>query len=216
MPLSRTGISNFYDQIVAHDLSRDFQFRVLRLGPDKYDANIVGNDKIVYMTTATLPGRTVANKTLSYMGLQFNVPGAASYPGSDSWSVQFRVPQDFGIRNTLEQWSFDTFSDETSRGDYHVPCPDHTIELGLLNNRGKVIRQYRLFGVYLRELGAIDYDVTGDGAERTFDAQFAYQYWRLVPPDAYTQGGGVQDTISPVYEAYEDRTNGSDPCGEEG
>ncbi len=206
MPLTKTGIANFYDQVRQRDFSRKHQFRILRFGADKYDREIVGNNHIVYMTTANVPGLENQVKQAPYMGVDFNVPGSIKYPDSGGWNVTFRLPQDYSLRNVFEAWLYDIFSDETSRGNYNVPCPSSTIEIGLLNNIGKVVKQYRLVGAFCSKLGEIGYDVTDSGDIVTFDATITYQYWRPVPTDSVSNViGGPQDTITPVYDAYASR-----------
>ena len=211
MPLAQTGISNFYDAIRAHDLSRKFQFRVLRLGPSKYSDPIMAGNWMVFMQTAKVPGRDISNHQLPYMGLQFNVPGTVTYTGSDAWDVTFRMPQDYGIRNILESWHFDVFNDETSTGQLTIPCPNHTIELALLNNAGRSIRQYTLYGVYIKTLGDVEYDVTDGGEPVTFNATFAYQYWRPSQADASGGGDASQEgsKVQAVFEAYNARISNS-------
>lgn len=178
MPIEVTGIQNFYDAARTTDFSRDFQFRIIQLGSNQYTAEI--EPYIVFMTTATLPNRTINNQAVPYMGLSFNVPGSVSYTGSEAWAVTFRCPQDFSVRSTLERWQINTFDDETSSGDYSVPARDSVIHCALLNNAGTSIREYVLYGCYVAALGDIAYDVTGSGAPVTFQATLAYQYWRLV------------------------------------
>ncbi len=173
-----TGIQNFYDQARIGDFSRDFQFRIIQLGPNQF-STLLGPSKLVYMTTATVPNRAINNQAVPFMGLSFNVPGSVSYPGSDGWAVTFRMPQDYSIRDTLETWQIGTFDDETSTGDYNIPGRDSVIELGLLNSAGNITRHYTLFGVYVVNLGDVAYDLTGGGTPLTFTATLAYQYWRL-------------------------------------
>lgn len=177
MPIDVTGIQNFYDAARTTDFSRNFQFRVLQLGSNQYTADI--EPYIVFMTTASLPNRTINNQAVPYMGLQFNVPGSVSYTGSDAWNVTFRCPQDFSVRSTLEQWQINIFDDETSSGDFAVPARDSVIHLALLNNAGTAIREYVLYGCYIQALGEVAYDITGTGAPVEFTAVLAYQYWRL-------------------------------------
>lgn len=182
MAIEVTGIQNFYEAAATTDFSRDFQFRILQLGPDSRSREF--QDRMVFLTTASLPNRTINNQTVPYMGLAFNVPGSVSYTGSESWAVTFRIPQDFSIRDTLERWQIDTFDDETSTGNYHVPKKDSVISMGLLNNAGDTIRIYTLYGVYVVALGDVAYDLKGSGAPMEFSATLAYQYWRLTLPTA--------------------------------
>ena len=177
MPLAEQGIQNFYDAARASDFARDFQFRILQLGPNIYNSQL--QDRLVFLTTATLPNRSITNQPVPFMGLQFNVPGSATYPGSEGWGVTFRCPQDFAIRRTLESWTRDTFDDETSTGDYTIPSRASVIHLSLMNNAGASIREYILYGVYCQSLGDMSYNLEGSGAPVTFTATLAYQYWRL-------------------------------------
>ena len=205
MPLSQTGIQNFYEKIREQDLSRKFQFTILRFGNDYYNRDIVGNNNIVLMTTASLPEAENNVKQVPYMGLNFNVPGTMSYPGSDSWSVNFRMPGNFALRNVFERWLFNIFNDDTSTGDYAVPCPSSSIEVGLLNSAGAIVKAYSIIGVFCRRVGAVEYDKTDGGEVATFNADMAYQYWRPVPTDSIIGSGEYSrpDRIGPIYDAYE-------------
>lgn len=193
MPLTETGIQNFYDAARHQDFARDFQFRILQLGPNQYNSQYL--NQLVYLTTATLPNRAINNQVVPYMGLGFNVPGSVSYPGSDGWAVTFRMPQNHGIRSTLEKWQINTFNDDTSTGDYAIPDRSSVIHLALLNNAGDSIREYVMYGVYVVNLGDVSYDITGSGAPVTFTATLAYQYWRL---NKDLQGGNALQSVSPV------------------
>ncbi len=196
MPLEETGIQNFYDAARLTDFARDFQFRVLQLGPNQYNSQY--QNQLVYMTTASLPNRSINNQTVPYMGLNFNVPGSVSYPGSEGWAVTFRMPQNHGIRRTLENWQFNIFDDETSTGDYAIPARNSVIHLALLNNAGTSIREYIMYGVYIVNLGEVSYDIAGTGAPVTFTATFAYQYWRLAKD---LQGGNALGAAAPIVAA---------------
>lgn len=182
MPLETTGIQNFYDAAYTLDFSRDFQFRILQMGIDRYTR--VLQNRMVFLTTANLPNRTINNQAVPYMGLSFNVPGSVSYAGSDAWAVTFRMPQDFSIRGILEQWSRDVFDDEISTGDYTIPGRDSVIEMALIDNAGNYIRHYTLFGVYVLALGDMAYDLKGAGAPVELQATLAYQYWRVTKAES--------------------------------
>ena len=77
------GIGAFYNQALQKDFSRDFQMRVINIGPGGF----IGKEDNVYITTATLPGYAIANQAVPFMGLQFNIPGGGNFPGSDGWNV---------------------------------------------------------------------------------------------------------------------------------
>jgi hypothetical protein len=78
-------IQKFYSTAVQRDFARLFQFRLTSFG------NVVfSTEQYTYVETASLPGRTINNVQVPYMGLQFNVPGTVSYPGSTGYAVTFR------------------------------------------------------------------------------------------------------------------------------
>ena len=80
--VSTLGIENFYQRAVQQGFARDYQFRVLRFGqwiPDPQES--------LYITTATMPGRTVTAVGVPFMGLNFQVPGAANYKSNSAWAV---------------------------------------------------------------------------------------------------------------------------------
>lgn len=164
------SIQKFYDVAKRQEFARDFQFRVRVLGP-------FSEDDTIYITTANLPGKRIVNQPVPYMGLQFNVPGSVQYEGSDNWLVRFRCDESINIRNKLEAWMSEVFDVESSTGRYGVPIEEATMDL--LDKNLNPIRRYNLVGIYPTLLGPIDYDITGSGQPREFDATFAYQFWRL-------------------------------------
>lgn len=173
----KQGIQGFYQKAQTEDFARDFQMRILQMGTGAEASALDSDNEFAYITSTTLPNRQIINQATPYMGLSFNVPGAVTYPGSDGWSVTFRLGQNYGVRQTLEHWQRRVFDDKTSTGDYSVPGINSVIELGLIDNLGEIIRRYRLVGVYPVSLGEITYDQTGGGTPVTFATTLAYQYW---------------------------------------
>lgn len=161
----------FYETAKAKEFARDFQFRVVNLGP-------LTQDDIVYIRTANLPGKSITNHQVPYMGLNFNVPGSVTYDGSDSWSVTFLADEAMNIRSKLEAWMSEIFSVETSSGKYGVPSEIATIDL--LDKEFNAIRRYNLIGTYIKSLEALAYDIKGAGKPQEFNAVMAYQYWSQV------------------------------------
>lgn len=168
------NISDFYRVAQERDFARQFQFRLLQLANTNF-----GEDELVYVETATLPGRAINNVQVPYMGLQFNVPGTATYPGSDNYAVAFRCDQNYDIRAVLENATFNTFDDSASVGDYNIARNSSVIVLNLLNKRGTAIRQYTLYGSYVVNVGDISYDISDAGSVVKVPTQLAYQFWRV-------------------------------------
>jgi len=169
-------IQDFYRVAQQRDFARDFQLRVLQLGTQTFT-----EDDLIYIRTAQLPDRQIQNHAVPYMGLDFNVPGSVKYAGSDGWNVLFWADSKYLIREKLESWQGTIFDDSTSTGDMTIPGTDRVITLALTDEQLNPITQYQLFGVYIKNLGTIDFDIQGTGTPREFTAQLAYQYWRPLP-----------------------------------
>lgn len=175
-------ITDFYNKVQRTDFARLFQFRLLQFFDDRF------NDDLIYVEAATLPGRAINNVQVPFMGLQFNVPGTANYPGSQSYPVTFRCDSTYNLRDRLESKLFQTFDDETSTGTYSVGNGGNTsdiantdsnlIHLQLLDSKMEAIRNYQLIGAYLQSLGDFAYDIKDGGSIVTIQATIAYQYWR--------------------------------------
>ena len=167
------SIQTFYQIAQAKEFARVFQFRLLSLG----DVEDFGSHS-VYVETAALPGRAITNVPVPYMGLSFNIPGTATYPGSAGYQVQFRCDQNYDIRSALEAATFATFDDETSTGDYRTPRSSSTMTIELLDNEMNAVRIYKMFGVYTQAIGDTQYDIKDGGTVQTIQATLAYQFWR--------------------------------------
>jgi hypothetical protein len=112
------------------------------------------------------------------MGLQFNVPGSATYPGSDSYQVQFRCDQSYNLRNVLEANTISTFNDATSTGSYDTPSAGSIITMQLIDKQLNPILTYNLIGAYVVNIGDVAYDIKDTGSIVTFPVTLAYQFWR--------------------------------------
>lgn len=169
-------IQDFFRVAQQRDFARDFQFRVLDI-TDR-GVSVVTQDDLVYATTGSVPGRSITNIQVPYMGLQFNVPGSMTYPGSNAYPIVFYSDADNVIRNVFERWSTITFDDNTSTGDYRL-FDSSIITIAQLNQRFDVVRTYKLIGAYPVEVGALEYTpAAGTGTVVNFTATLAYQFWR--------------------------------------
>ena len=175
-------ISDFYTKVQQTDFARLFQFRLVQF----FDSNF--DDQLIYVETASVPGRAINNVQVPFMGLQFNVPGTANYPGSAAYPVTFRCDASYNLRDRLESKLFDTFDDDTSTGNYSIgegsgtsaiaDAGPNLIHLQLVDSKMKGIRNYKLIGAYLQSLGDFAYDIKDGGSIVTVAATIAYQYWR--------------------------------------
>jgi hypothetical protein len=177
MPAVKQLISDFYRVASARDFQRDIQFRVLSISPGGTTTTFDEND-LVYARSASLPARSINNVTTSYMGLNFNLPGVASYPDSASYSLTFYNDAKNNIRQKFEDWTRDTFNDTNSTGNYFTPTQSSVIDLVQLDTKMEKVAQYQLIGVSIREVGGIKYDFSaGKGDIVSFDVKLAYHYF---------------------------------------
>jgi hypothetical protein len=180
---SKQTLANFYSRVQSVDFARQFQFRISTLA----NTNFKDTENLLYLETANLPGRSITNVQVPFMGLQFNVPGTATYPGSDSWAVTFRGDANYDIRKTLENATFNTFDDSTSTGNYNIGRNASLIVLDLLDKQMKTVRQYTLYGAYVVSVGDIAYNIGDSGAIVTVPATLAYNYWRVTKSGSETK-----------------------------
>lgn len=185
------GIQDFYRVAQQRDFSRDFQLRVMDI--TDHGTPQLSQDDLVYVRTAKLPGRSITPAPVPYMGLEFTVPGAAKYPGSAEYALEFYADEELVVRNTIYNWTVRTFSDDTSGGNYGISDASR-MTLALLDMQDNVTQTFVLHGVYPVLVGEIQYDMTGDGKAVVLPVTIAYQFWRpgLAAP---ISGGGLLSKI---------------------
>ena len=171
-------ITDFYKVAVNRDFARDINFRLLSINTGGTSNVTFNEDDLVYIKAATLPGRAVTNVQVPYMGLKFNIPGTANYPGSESYELKFYCDAKSAIRQKFEQWNRDIFDDATSTGNYFTPRQTSTIDMVQLDKQNNRIAQYQLVGVAVNDVGALQYNISeGTGATIEFTAKISYHYW---------------------------------------
>ncbi len=201
-----------------HDFSRQNQIRILDVGPgvpEYVRRDLIDLQGHYYATTVIIPGRSIANIDVPVAGFNFKVPGQASYE-PNPWTVQFRTPGDYYLRNSFERWSYETMNEDTMCGAFNFPCDTSSIDIAVFTPGCKAIKGYKLVGVFPQNVGPINYDQT-NVAVTTFDVALQYQWWRpMVLNDT-----GLIDVMSRTaaivdgtYEALEATTGSSGPaCG---
>tara|TARA_R110002110_G_scaffold16764_14_gene72179 strand:- start:918 stop:1469 length:552 start_codon:yes stop_codon:yes gene_type:complete len=174
-------ITDFYRVAQDRDFSRDFQFRVLSIQPGDGSDVTITEDDLVYARGGSIPERTISNQTVGYMGLNFNVPGAATYSGT--YPLTFMCDSASALRRVFEKWSYDIFDDENSTGNYFTPRATSTVDLVQLNSQLDAIAHYQLVGVYPTSVGEISYTIEGSGAPVTFATTLSYHFWKRIKPE---------------------------------
>jgi hypothetical protein len=181
------NIQSFYAQAAQKDFSRDFLFRVVRMqGVGLPDLN---DEDLVYAKTAKLPGRTIENVNASYMGLKFNIPGAATYDSSEAYDIDFYLDAtQQNLRTKFEVASREIYNDSFSTGSYQTPGVGNLIVLTQLNkDLSSTGVYYNLVGAQLRKIDAIDYKMAeGKGDIMSVKTTMSYHYYVV---------GGIGQTL---------------------
>ena len=173
------NIQNFYRAAAERDFSRDFLFRVTQMQLQGVPA--LTDDQLVYVKTAALPGRTISNVAVPFMGLNINVPGGVTYPGSEGYALQFYLDANSDLRNYFEAASRSLFNDINSTGEYGTPDDDFFIQLAQLDKDLEPIAEYKLIGASLRNIENISYNIAeGTGQTVTIDVTVAYHYYNKI------------------------------------
>jgi hypothetical protein len=171
-------IQSFYRTAADRDFSRDFLFRVQSMNLP--GAGSMPESELVYAKAANLPGRAITNVPVPYMGLNFNVPGNATYPGSEGYSLTFYLDAASRIRTYFETASRGLFDDSTSIGGYGTPDDDYFITLVQLNKSLDPIENgtFKLIGASVRNINDIAYSIaSGTGQTVEVTATIAYHYY---------------------------------------
>jgi hypothetical protein len=175
MPDVRQTISDFYRVAQERDFSRDFQFRVLNIQNDDGSVAITEDD-LVYAKGGSIPGRTINVTDVPYMGLNFKVPGAATYSGE--YSLTFYSDRVDNLRNLLLNWTRDTFDDATSTGNYFIARETSVVDLVQLDTQLNRVTQFTLVGAFPTSVGDVEYNPAGTGAPVEFQVTMGYHYIR--------------------------------------
>ena len=174
----RQTIQDFYTQAQVRDFARTNLFRVLNMDFGDGSDVTIGEEDLVYATTASLPAKAIANVAVPYMGLNFNIPGTVSYPGSEAYNITFRADESYSLYEKFQQVVNDTFNDADSTGNYFAPKASSVIDLVQLDKQLDRVSQYQLVGVSIRNLGELSYNITEAGTEQQFTVALAYHYYR--------------------------------------
>ena len=175
MPVNQ-NIRNFYNVAATRDFSRDFLFRVLDIKLQGVPG--MNEDQLIYAKAAALPGRNITNIPVKYMGLDINVPGGATYPGSAEYALNFFLDSKSELREYFETASRRLFDDSSSTGTYGTPNGSSYITLGQLDKGLNVISEYKLEGASIRAINSIDYKMSeGSGATVDVGVTIAYHFY---------------------------------------
>lgn len=176
-------ISNFYQRSVIPDFSRDFLLRVLSINFDGPGGEVLTEQDLIYARTAKLPGRDIVNHEVQYAGQTFNIPGSVTYPGSDSYELEFYCSENSRLRERLMNESHRTFGNVlgiagSGSGGGSITGPNSRIVLVQLDKNLNSVCQYDLIGCSIRTVGDLSFEIAeGTGAVQNFSVGIAYHFF---------------------------------------
>ena len=141
-----------------------------------------------FLVKATpLPASTVGSYDVFYHGKAIHVAGDRSF---DTWDTTIINDEDFGIRNTLENWmnsisnhklnTRDKGVFNTSEGD--VAKYKTTLRVIQFSKAGKELRTYTFIGAWPSALSTINLDWSSQEIEE-FTCTWMYDSWAVIDSD---------------------------------
>jgi len=189
--ITNQTIADFYRQAQKVGFARDFQFKVVAFRVNGIE---LGPRDLVFLKTASLPGKTINTVTANFMGVDFQIPGTVKYDNNNNWQVTFYCTQDYHVRKLLESSMSDTFNIRTSTGNMEPRDPTlNVIKLSLVDDQLNEIRTYILHGAFVTGVGDMGFDATKDGGVQEVSATIAYQYWTTAPSSDISE---IEDVIN--------------------
>lgn len=191
-----------------HDFSRQNQIRIVGVGdgvPDYVRRDLIENNGSYYATTLVVPGKSITNIDVPVAGFPFKIPGQTTYE-PNPWTVNFRTPGDYFLRNSLERWSFHVMNEESMCGAFQMPCDNATLDIAVFSPGCQAIKGYKLIGVWPQSIGSISYDQTAVEVTQ-FDVALHYQWWRPIDinDSEFQQGATVFSSIGSFTNEIENR-----------
>lgn len=138
-------------------------------------------DKItMYGQGFEIPARNLEYNTVSFKAYDFKIPGKASM--TNEHTITLNADIDGVIRRAFLAWQQRTTNMAISdgaylEGDKRIDLAS-VVRIDLLGNNGEVSETYKLVGVKVGNVGALNVSNT-DAGVATFDVTLHSQYWEI-------------------------------------
>ena len=156
------------------------------------------NQASFLVKTTTIPASTIGSYDVFYHGKAIHVAGDRTF---ETWDTTIINDEDFGIRDTLENWmnsisnhklnTRDKLVFNTSEGD--VAKYKSTLKVIQFSKAGEELREYKFIGAWPSVLSAINLD-WGTQEIEEFTCTWMYDSWHSVA----TGGGSTSQSIQNV------------------
>ena len=166
---------------LKHGGARPSLFRVIFNYPGGISTPNPREQASFLVKTATIPASTIGSYDVFYHGKAIHVAGDRTF---DTWDTTIFNDEDFGIRNTLENW-MGSISDHklntrdkgvfnTSEGD--VAKYKSTLQVQQFSKGGEDLRTYIFKGAWPSTLSAINLDWSSSDIEE-YTCTWVYDSW---------------------------------------
>ena len=152
------------------------------------------NQASFLVKTTTIPASTIGSYDVFFHGKAIKVAGDRTF---DTWDTTIINDEDFGIRDTLENWmnsisnhklnTRDKLVFNTSEGD--VAKYKSTLRVIQFSKAGEELREYKFIGAWPSALSTINLDWATQEIEE-FTCTWMYDSWIAI---GRAFGGGVED-----------------------
>jgi len=169
-------LTRFYQTAQDYGFSRDYQARVEHLKINGID---YPQDGLLYIKDFSVPGVKRSVSTVKYFGVDVHSPGTRDYGESNNWSVTFYVDQALAFRFWLEQRATETAINNGGQIRQHNQVPTETDLAQIVIYDDQLIKRttYYIYGLFVIDVPAMSYSLTGNGKAQEIKVKFGYQYW---------------------------------------
>lgn len=132
---------------------------------------------------AQLPGSTIGEIPVSFLGRQVKLPGQRTY---ENLTLSFYNDEDFKVRHNMEKWMHEIQSFKKPFGNIvGIAAPSDNgfstsdITVQQLSKAGDPIRTYKFYYAFPTTVSAIDLGYDQAEAVEEFSVTFAYSYFEI-------------------------------------
>ena len=147
--------------------------------PSLYKVQMTGlPQKLEFLAkTAQLPGRTIGQIEVPFLGKKVKVAGDDTY---EDLALTIMLDNDFAVRNEIEAWMERIKSSPGSDGA--AKLSDYYAESSIiqLDTQGDEIAEYNFVDIWPNNVGAVDLGFETVDTIAEYTVNFSYNYWLRV------------------------------------
>jgi len=171
------NVTEFRSNMIG-DGARPNLFNVTLVLPPSVSNSTESSKQLSFMAKAAqLPGSSVGTVPVYYFGRELKFAGNRTFP---DWTLQIINDENFGIRNSLENWMNSINSHEGNlRSGNSVAPVNYSIDAVVTQygKSGNVLKEYKFVGMFPIDVAPIDLDWGSNDTIEEYSVTFAYQYW---------------------------------------